>query len=143
LVGVGAPKFAQKTPQEINQLFYTRVLQGMTIGLACFLGYFFLSPYLFYYLLPQYIESLPYSQLAALALVFAVPNRYVSLLLVSQKLSKTILWNSVAQNLLRIVLYVGLGIAGGIFGLVLALVLMSLLGMLVNIAMWRHASRTS
>lgn len=139
-VGLGAPKFATKAPEEINKIFYTRIIQGMIVGSICFVGYLVIAPYLFKYLIPQYLDALIYSQILAVSFIFAIPNRYVSLLLVSQKMSRIIFINSMIQNITRIILYVVFGISGGIMGLVLAFVLMSLLGMLVNVTMWRRNS---
>ncbi|MEK7567346.1 MAG: oligosaccharide flippase family protein [Patescibacteria group bacterium] len=139
-VGLGFPKFATKTPREINETFYLRTFQGIAVGLVCFISYILVAPYLFKYLLPQYIDAVTYSQILAVSFVFAIPNRYVSLLLVSQKLSRVIFTNSLIQNILKIILYLVLGIQGGIMGLVSAFVIMSFIGMLINIAMWRKNS---
>ncbi len=136
-VGLGSPKFATKTPEEINTVFYKRILQGMFIGAIVAFFYILFSPYLFKYLLPQYLDGVFYSQILAISLVFAMPNRYVSLLLVSQKLSGTIFTTSLIQVVIKVLLYVVLGIWGGILGLVLAYVAVSFVGMLINIAMWR------
>lgn len=143
LVGLGSPKFAIKTPQEINERFYTRVLQGMCFGALMTLGYVLLSPYVFAYMLPKYLDSILYSQILALSFIFAIPNRMVSLILVSQKLSRIIFVNNFGQNLLKIALYVLFGIYGGVMGLVVVFVLISLLSMLINIAVWRWQSRVS
>jgi len=140
LIGLGSPKFAIKTPKEINKVFYTRIVQGMVIGLVCFIGYVLIAPYLFKYLIPQYLDALVYSQILAVGLIFAIPNRYVSLLLVSQKLSRVIFTNSIIQGVVKILLYVVLGIWGGIMGLVLAYVTISFIGMLIGIIMWRNNS---
>ena len=142
LVGLGSPKFAQKTPAQINRTFYLRVFQGMLFGALMTFGYVLVAPYLFQYVLPQYLDAVFYSQILAASFIFAIPNRFVSLLLVSQKLSRTIFTNNLAQNLARITLYVVLGLYGGVTGLVFAFVLMSALGMLINIVTWRTVSRT-
>ncbi len=142
LVGLGSPKFATKTPAEINRTFYLRVLQGALFGALMTLGYVLVAPHFFYYVLPQYLDAVLYSQILAIGFIFAIPNRLVSLLLISQKLSKTIFTNNLVQNLVRVALYVVLGTYGGVMGLVLAFVAMSALGMLINIITWRLASRT-
>ena len=137
LVGIGFPKFSAKTPEEINRVFYRRVFQGMAIGATASVLYIIVSPFLFIYILPQYLDAIVYSQILALSFIFAMPNRYISLLLVSQKLSQRILTNNVILSVLNITLYVVLGISGGILGLVIAYVLNSFIGMLINIAVWR------
>ncbi|MEK7505332.1 MAG: oligosaccharide flippase family protein [Patescibacteria group bacterium] len=141
LVGLGSPKFANKTPEEINQAFYKRLFQGMLLGALAAGAYILIAPHLFKYVLPRYLDSVFYSQILAISLIFAMPNRLVSLLLTSQKFTKFIFLNSITQNLLRITLYTILGIWGGVFGLVLAFVLHSFIGMLANIAIWQFGSR--
>lgn len=135
--GIGLPKFSTKTPSEINQVFYLRIIQGMGVGLACFVVYYLLAPYLFKYLIPSYIEGLLYSQILAISFIFALPNRYVALLLTSQKLSKIIFVQSLVQNTIKITLYIILGIWGGILGLILAQVLNSFISLIVITIMWR------
>ncbi len=139
LVGLGSPKFANKTPEEINQTFYKRISQGALLGALAAGAYISIAPYLFKYVLPQYLDSVFYSQILAISLIFAMPNRLVSLLLVSQKFSKLIFFNSIAQNILRIALYTILGIWGGVFGLVLSYTLTNCLSLLVNIAIWKQS----
>lgn len=137
LVGLGSPKFATKTPKEINTIFYKRILQGMSIGAVMAILYILLSPYLFKYLLPKYLDSVFYSQILAISLIFAMPNRYISLLFVSQKLSRVIFTNNIILIIIKIILYVVLGIWGGILGIIIAYVVYSLIGILVGIATWR------
>jgi len=136
-VGIALPKFSTKTPEELNSIFYTRIFQGMAVGLLCFLGYFLVAPYLFKYLLPKYIEGVFYSQLLALSFIFAMPNRYIGLLLISQRSSKVMFTSNFIQGIIRIILYIVLGIWGGIIGLITASVSMSFVGMLINITAWR------
>jgi O-antigen/teichoic acid export membrane protein len=137
LVGIGLPKFATRTPSEINKVFYLRIFQGMAVGMVFFIGYILVAPYIFQYLIPAYLEGLVYSQILAISFIFALPNRYVSLLLTSQKLSEVIFINSLLQNSTRIILYTIMGILGGIMGLVLAFVVMSFMGMIINITVWK------
>jgi len=141
-VSVGLPKFSAKTPEEINSVFYTRIFQGMVIGVIAFVGYYFTAPYLFKYLLPKYLEGILYSQLLAISFIFAISNRYVGLLLISQKLSKQIFVSNFTQSILRVLLYIVFGIWGGILGLVLAHVLLSFIAIIINTIVWRHYSRS-
>jgi O-antigen/teichoic acid export membrane protein len=136
-VGIGFPKFSTKTQGEINSVFYKRIFQGMFLGVIASVGYIILAPFLFKYILPQYIDSILYSQILAISLIFAIPNRYISLLLVSQKLSKRIFINSLIQSSTRILLYIVMGVWGGIMGLIVANVSMSFIGLLVQIKIWR------
>ncbi len=71
-VGLGFPKFAVKTPEEINTVFYRRIFQGMSTGATIALFYILITPYLFKYLLPQYLEGVLYSQILAVSFIFAM-----------------------------------------------------------------------
>jgi O-antigen/teichoic acid export membrane protein len=142
-VGLGFPKFSTKTPLELNTVFWKRIVQGLSVGILAAIVYIFLAPFLFKYLLPQYLDSLFFSQILALGMVFAIPNRYLSLLLVSQKMSKTIFINNLIQNLLKIALYAVMGFMSGVFGLVLAYVINSFVSLLINISFWRTATSTA
>ena len=136
-VHIGMPKFSAKKPKEINTVFKIRIFQGLIVGAICTLAYIVLSPYLFEYLIPKYIDSLLYSQLLSVSFIFAMPNRYIGLLMASQKLSRLIFTNSMVQGVIRIASYIILGIWGGVLGLVIAQILNSLIAMIINIIMWR------
>jgi O-antigen/teichoic acid export membrane protein len=140
LVDLGFPKMANKTPEEINRTFYMRIAQGMFFGLLCTVAYVLLAPYLFKYLLPNYLDALFYSQLLAITFIFSMPNRLVSVLLVSQKFSRAIFFNNTFQTMVRIALSITFGITGGILGLVLAYITYYMFTTLINIAVWQWSS---
>lgn len=139
--GIGFPKFAEKTSRELNSIFWYRIFQGLAVGLACAVAYVLIAPPFFHYLLPKYLDGLFYSQLLAASLIFALPNRYISLLLTSQKLSRAILTNSVIQNLTQISLYALLGISGGILGLIIAKISYSCVALVIGIIIWKRATK--
>lgn len=141
-ISIGFPKFAEKTVAEINQVFFRRIVQGVLVGSAVTLVYIFLSPYLFKYLLPQYIESIFYSQLLSLNFILALPNRFLSLLFTAQRLSYTLFQITITQSIISLILYIALGILGGLLGLVIANLLLNVSGFLLNITMWLKVSRS-
>jgi O-antigen/teichoic acid export membrane protein len=140
-IDLGFPKVAQKTREEIDRTFYLRIGQGLLFGAACAAAYVLAAPYLFKYLLPQYLDAVLYTQILAVNFVFAMPNRYIGTLLTSQKMSRRIFANSLVLNIIRILSYLILGVGGGIGGLVIAQVANTALSFLVNIATWRLRSR--
>lgn len=135
-VAIGFPKFSEKTVHEINKVFARRIIQGMLVGLFVAFVYILAAPHLFKYLLPQYLDSIFYSQLLAIGFVFALPNRYISLLFTSQKLSKVLFNRTIIMSSISILLYIVFGIFGGLLGLILANILCSLIGLSINISMW-------
>ena len=140
-LGIGFPKFAEKTADEINKVFYRRIFQGMIGGAFIALAYVLVAPYLFIYLLPQYIDGIVYSQILALGFIFAMPNRYISLLCESQRLTRVIFLRAVITGVITLALYVVFGTWGGILGLVTAVVAKGFLGMIINITAWRIATK--
>ncbi len=141
-VAIGFPKFAEKTFAEINQVFWRRLLQGALVGSAITLVYVFVSPYLFTYVLPQYIDSIFYSQLLSLNFILAIPNRYISLLFTSQRLSYVLLKRTIIQGVITVILYVTLGMWGGLLGLVIANLSITVIGFLLGLTLWLKTSKS-
>lgn len=138
VVDVGFPKVAMKTPQEIDETFYLRIGQGLLAGFVIGGAWAVVAPYFFTYLMPQYLEAIPYAQLLGLTFIFALPNRYVTVLLNSQKMIRRIYANSSIVNILRISLYLVLGIQGGVLGLIWAQIATMSVGLLINVVVWKY-----
>lgn len=142
-LSIGLPKFSEKDPAALHRMFWTRILQGLLTGTLITFLYILIAPYIFTYILPQYLEGVFYSQLLAINFIFALPNRYVSLLLTSQGLSSVILKRTITMSILSILLYILLGIWGGIFGLITANLTIAFVSVLINIYMWQRVMDTS
>lgn len=136
-IEVGFPKLATKTPSEINKVFYRRIAYGIGAGTIAAALYILAAPYLFLYLLPQYLDAVLYTQILATGFVFAIPNRYLGLLFAAQKMSRAIFAATVAQNGIRVALYLMLGVWLGVLGLVIAQAASSLTSMIINIGYWK------
>src|ERR1035437_2843631 len=136
-VNISFPKFATKTSEEINASFYRRIFQGLAVGLLLTILYAVSAPFLFKLLIPKYLDSVFYSQILMISLVFAIPNRYLSVLFTAKKMTRLIFINGLVQSFIRILLYIILGIWGGVLGLVFAQVLNSLISMIINITFSR------
>lgn len=141
-VQLGYPKLAEKSVAEINRIFFRRVLQGILGGAAIATGYVLVSPYLFAYLLPQYLSAVSYSNLLILSIIFNIPGKYANTVLHSQKMVRTIFSLTLASTLLQIALYVAMGLMGGIEGLILAYIINSALALLMQVLSWRRYVRS-
>ncbi len=141
-IAIGFPKFSEKTPHELDMVFYRRVFQGMLIGLFVAIAYVLSAPLIFKYLLPQYLDGLFYSQLLSISFIFAIPNRYTSLLFTSQRWSKVLFNRTLVASGLQIVLYTLFGILGGILGLAFAYILNTGIGVMLNILMWKWMNKS-
>ncbi len=143
IIGVGLPKLAQKTVENIEKVFWKRIFQTLGLGALLAAGYILLSPLVFKYLLPKYLESIFYSQLLALTFIFIAPIGYVGNIFISQKMVRPIALSSISANIIKTILYVILGIWGGIIGLVLAQLIYYFIIFFVNIALWKFKNPAS
>ncbi|MBI2635386.1 MAG: oligosaccharide flippase family protein [Parcubacteria group bacterium] len=137
IVNLGLPKLAQKTAEDINKVFYKRIFQGLFLGAVFAIGYILTAPIVFKFAFPKYLESIFYSQLLAIGFIFAAPLGFVGAAFTSQKLVRPILLSSVSATVIKITLYVILGIWGGILGLVLAQLIYYVIVTFINIIIWK------
>ncbi|MDO8231962.1 MAG: oligosaccharide flippase family protein [bacterium] len=136
-VDIGFPKVARKTPEEIDQTFYKRIAQGLLAGSLLGGSWALTAPLFFTYFMPQYLDATPYAQLLGLLFVFSMPNRYITVLLNAQKMTKRIFLNTTTVNVLQLLLYGILGVWGGILGLITAQIAVAAIGLTINILTWR------
>lgn len=128
LKGIGElafPKFAAQTPEQIKAglpaLF--RKLALYALGLfSISLLYALAAPYIFQLIFPQYMESVPYSQLFALAMVTNVASIPIALLSAQKKTSVQYVI-SIIQPVIAIGLLILLIPLYGIMGAIVALML--------------------
>ena len=137
LVSVGLPKLAERKIEDINAVFYKRIFQGLAIGILIAGVYILISPFLFKYLLPKYLESVRYSQLLSLVFIFAAPARYIGSLFTIKKMVRPVVIANLIANVFKIILYVVLGIWGGIIGLIITELIFQATGLIINIVLWK------
>jgi len=140
IIGVGLPKLAQKTVEDIEKVFYKRLLQTALLGAIVAAGYILLAPVVFKYLMPKYLDSVFYSQLLATTFIFAASIGYIGTAMTAQKMMRPIVLGSISSSIIKIILYIVLGIWGGIFGLVLAQVIYYIIVFFISIALWKFKS---
>lgn len=139
IIGLGMPKLVQKSTEEINKVFYKRVLQGAGLGAILAAGYILLSPFVFKYLMPKYLESVFYSQILAIGFIFVMPMGYIGAAFDSHKMSVKPLFvlSGFVMNGVKIILYVSFGISGGILGLILAQLIYYALSTSLSVWFWK------
>ncbi len=137
VVNTGMPNLAQKNVEEINKVFYKRIIQGLALGIIASSFYSFIAPTIFKYLLPKYLESVYYSQLLSISFVFLFPLAYMGAVFISQKLTRPIFIGSTVENSVKIILYTIFGISAGILGLILAQIINYFISFWMNIIIWR------
>lgn len=136
-VNTGMPNLAQKTVDEINKIFYKRIIQSLALGIIASSFYSFIAPTVFKYLLPKYLESVYYSQILSISFVFLFPLAYMGAVFISQKLTRPIFIGSTIENGTKILLYIGFGVYAGILGLILAQVIIYFISFWLYIIIWR------
>lgn len=143
LVSVGLPKLADRTIEDINAVFYKRIFQGLAIGILAAGIYILASPLIFKYLLPKYLESIYYSQFLSLIFIFAAPARYIGSLFTIKKMVRPVVIANLIANSFKIILYVVLGIWGGIMGLIITELIFQAAGLIINIALWKSEIKSA
>jgi O-antigen/teichoic acid export membrane protein len=117
------PKFATRTQEEIkaglnNKLLYFGVFVICIVAL-----YIIAAPFLFPILFPQYLESIPYSQIMALSVVTSILSTFMYTILGAQAKRRELYEYHIYNNILNIgLLVLGIyfyGIWGAIFARVI------------------------
>lgn len=130
------PKISGKTVEEISKIFYKRIWQGVLFGLSVSLVYILAAPVIFKIFFPAYLESVPYSQIFSLVLIFIIPATYFSNIVKGHKMLNVIYASSLGANTLRIILYVILGRLWGIWGVITANLSLYFFGTIYNFILW-------
>lgn len=130
------PKISEKTVKEIRAVFYKRIWQGVLLGLFVSLVYILAAPVIFKIFFPAYLESVPYSQIFSLVLIFVIPATYFSNIVKGHKMLKVIYASSLGANILRIILYVIFGRLWGIWGVIAANLSLYFFGTIYNFILW-------
>ena len=65
------PKFAVQSPVELKKNIFNKTIKFTLFIVPIFIVYYFLSPYIYHWFFPKYIDSIPYSQIFALSIFTA------------------------------------------------------------------------
>ncbi len=134
--GILLPKLTERSIADIKSVFYKRTFQGMAIGFLLSIGYILVAPLVFRTFLPQYLDALSYSRVFSLSLIILVPATYMSSVLRSQRMLKTIYLSSTVAHILRIILFILFGWRWGIWGVITASLAVYLFGLFYNFFLW-------
>jgi len=130
------PRLAERDAKEIHAMFYKRLGLSMLMGGALALSYILLSPYLFRWFLPKYLDSILYSQVYALGLIVIPVLVYIGNIFYSQNMLRAIYTSSTGIQILRIVLLLILGWRWQAWGLVAAWLITQVLSVIYCIYIW-------
>ena len=127
------PKIANKKLEEIRKVFFLRIIQGLVIGSFVAILLILITPYIFKFIYPQYIDSIFYAQLLSLTAIFIIPRAYVGYILNGHRMIKSIYYSSVTTNITRLILLSTLGYLFGIIGIIAAVIIGDLFGTIIAI----------
>jgi len=130
------PKLSEKTIYDIAPVFYKRIFQSAVVGAFISIIYIATIPIVFKLFLPKYLESIHYSQIISLSLIFTLPMTYMGSVFTSQKMIRTIYLSNTAFNVLKILLFIVFGYLWGVWGVVYASLITYLFGFLYSMVLW-------
>lgn len=118
IVPLATPKISKATPEILKKTISTKILKMFIIIIPTILAYIFLSPIFFKIFFPQYIESVKYSQLFILILLF-FPKKLLSLSISAHAKRKDLYLSGIIPSIVKLTLLLILtplyGISGAIF----------------------------
>ncbi len=120
------PKLAQKNLQEIKEKLPSKMLLILLASGAMTVGYWFVSPILFKYAFPQYVDSVVYSQVMSLSLLFFVRMPAMQVLIL-QKAKRYLYIINTTTPITRIALLLLLVPTYGLWGAVFSMLLTELI----------------
>ncbi len=132
------PKFVERDEKEIQSGMNHKYLVMFMAGLALTIVYICAAPYIFYYLFPQYTDSIIYSQIFALSFLSITFNPADVYLSAKKKIHEQYigtLTNAVIQIIMTFVAIIN----WGLLGLIIARVAVRMLGNLTSLALYHYS----
>lgn len=117
---VAMPKFAENDMGTLRKTLDYKVFLLATGLLGLSAVYIFAAPYLFNLLFPEYLTSIPYTQVYALGIILFAGGVYEKTLEAHEK-TKWIYVNRVGSNIVKIILLIALLPTFGIWGAIISL----------------------
>ncbi len=137
-ISIAMPRLSERNADEIHKHFYQRLGLAMIGGAAMASAYIMLSPFLFKWFLPKYLDSILYSQVYSLGLIVLPISIYVGNVFYSQNMLKAIYISSTGVQLLRISLLLFLGWRWQTWGLIAAWLSTQLISAAYVIYVWER-----
>lgn len=140
LAGLIFPKFAERSDEEIKKGMNNKYLILFVSGVLIILAYFLAAPYIYKIFLPNYVSSVVYSQIFSLSLLWIVAIPADTYLVVRKKIREQYFLNIFGSIIQIVLLLVGV-IWGGLWGLVVARVIIQLLWSFTSIVLYEKSSK--
>jgi len=127
-----APKFANKSEEEIRSSIGPKLLKLTFVALIGAFLYMFVAPFLFTFFFPQYVTSIPFSMLYAFGMVGTAGGVALSALS-SQQRTKDLYVFNIVTPIIQLSLQLGGVLLYGLWGLVFGKTLSTLLTSLFSV----------
>ena len=133
---IALPHLARRSLLQIHDVVYKRILILILGGLILFGAYWFIAPILFKIFLPRYLDVIFYSQIIASAVIVVPVSVYFGSIFSAQNMLRAMYIYNLLSHIVRIGLFVILGLMWQIWGLVLASVLAQGVNAILGIIIW-------
>lgn len=139
--GVTLPRHSVKNLDDVISSFYGRITLLLGIGSLMAASYIIVVPFLFKLFLPKYLDSILYSQVYALSLIFIPIVLYIGNIFAGQNMLRATYLFSTGAHVMRITLFLVLGWKWQVWGLVAASLLSYFLNAVYGIIVLRIESK--
>ncbi len=140
LAGLIFPKFVERSDREIRSGMKNKMILLFIGSLLAIGAYTLAAPYIFHIFFPKYEDSIFYSQIFSLSLLWIVAIPADSYLLAKKKIKEQYTLNIVGSLIQIAILAFGV-IKGGILGLVLAQVITKLIWSVMSMVLYEKSSK--
>ena len=134
------PKIAERSDKEIREGMMNKIMVLLVLGICLTIGYILLAPFIFHVFFPNYAESIFYSQIYSISILWIVyipTDTYLN----AKKKIKELYTSSILISILQIILlFVGI-LWGGLLGLIIARVIIRLASATTSMTLYERASR--
>lgn len=137
------PKMSQRSFGDIRKAIIRKALIVFGIAVMMALLYILLAPLLFATFFPNYIESIAYSQVYALAIPIALPSILFSQALVSHMKNRELYINNIISSIVRVALLIALVNFYGIWGIITGMVISYVFSLLLLLYTFYTAEDTN
>jgi O-antigen/teichoic acid export membrane protein len=132
------PRFSEQSQRTLRSSLFSKMVWVTLAGFAVAGIYMLAAPLVFSLLFPAYMDAVPYSQVAALAIAAAASNISVPAL-VSQRLQRELYLFYVITPFVQLAIQAGLLLTYGLWGLIIGRILSSFLDTAVSTALFYGA----
>ncbi len=140
LAGLIFPKFVSRSDTEIRSGMRNKYFLLFLTALGIIISYIFMAPYIFHIFFPNYVESIIYSQIFSISLLWIVSVPAETYFIAKKKIKEQYVGNILGSVLQIAFLFIGI-LYGGLLGLVIARVIIKICSSAINIILYEISSR--